>query len=138
MAGRSSKSNQDNLEKTKTENIKTENTKTEKTAKKQKTQKQKTQKQKTQTQRNLGIATDDADNSDLITKSVKELDENIDEKVQTSAELKNFIQQNMKHSFFYDKEDEVGKFQLIGSSTREIYIKNQITEDILCILGTIY
>ncbi len=38
----------------------------------------------------------------------------------------------------YDKEDEVGKFQLIGSSTGEIYIKNQITEDILCILGTIY
>ncbi|MBK8087658.1 MAG: hypothetical protein IPK31_06790 [Chitinophagaceae bacterium] len=33
--------------------------------------------------------------------------ENIDEKFQTSAELKNFIQQNMKHSFFYDKEDEV-------------------------------
>lgn len=33
--------------------------------------------------------------------------ENIDEKFQTSAELKNFIQQNMNHSFFYDKEDEV-------------------------------
>lgn len=33
--------------------------------------------------------------------------ENIDEKFQTSAELKSFIQQNMKHSFFYDKEDQV-------------------------------
>ncbi len=33
--------------------------------------------------------------------------ENIDEKFQTSAELKNFIQQNMNHSFFYDKEEEV-------------------------------
>lgn len=33
--------------------------------------------------------------------------ENIDEKFQTSAELKTFIQQNMNHSFFYDKEDEV-------------------------------
>lgn len=33
--------------------------------------------------------------------------ENIDEKFSTSAELKAFIQKNMQHSFFYEKEDEV-------------------------------
>lgn len=35
------------------------------------------------------------------------LTENIDEKFQTSAELKAFIKENMKHSFFYDKEEQV-------------------------------
>lgn len=35
------------------------------------------------------------------------LTENIDEKFQTSAELKAFIKENMKHSFFFDKEEEV-------------------------------
>ncbi len=35
------------------------------------------------------------------------LTENIDEKFQNSGELKAFIKENMKHSFFYDKEDEV-------------------------------
>ena len=38
----------------------------------------------------------------------------------------------------YDKEDEVGDFELIGSTSGEIYIKDQETEDILGILGTIY
>lgn len=33
--------------------------------------------------------------------------ENIDEQFHTSAELKTFIQQNMNHSFFYDKEEQV-------------------------------
>ncbi|NCU05447.1 MAG: hypothetical protein GXC73_15865 [Chitinophagaceae bacterium] len=33
--------------------------------------------------------------------------ENIDEKFSTSAELKAFIQKNMQHSFFYEKDDEV-------------------------------
>lgn len=38
----------------------------------------------------------------------------------------------------YDKEDEVGDFELIGSTSGEIYIKDQETEDILGILGAIY
>lgn len=33
--------------------------------------------------------------------------ENIDEVFTSSAELKAFIQKNMKHSFFFEKEEEV-------------------------------
>jgi hypothetical protein len=38
--------------------------------------------------------------------------ENIDEQFNSSAELKAFIQKNMQHSFFYEKEEEV--YQKIG------------------------
>ena len=33
--------------------------------------------------------------------------ENVDEKFESSAGLKSFIEENMKHSFFYGKDDEV-------------------------------
>ena len=39
--------------------------------------------------------------------TLSEITENVDEKFETSAALKSFIEKNMMHSFFFGKEDEV-------------------------------
>lgn len=42
------------------------------------------------------------------------------------------------HEWTYEGEMEVGGYMLIGSSTKEIYVKVEKTEEVLYILGTIY
>ena len=39
--------------------------------------------------------------------TLSEITENVDEKFESSAALKSFIEKNMMHSFFFGKEDEV-------------------------------